>query len=403
MKVLQINVSANSGSHGRIADEIGGLLIERGHDNIIAYGRTANNSKSTLIKIGSSLDLALHLVKTRLFDLHGFGSSRSTHILTKQIEAINPDLIHLHNLHGYYLNIEALFTHLKNWNKPVVWTFHDCWPFTGHCSHFMHVNCNKWHEECCECPNTQRYPKSWLIDNSKWNYRKKKQLFTGLEKMVLVSPSVWLAEQLKNSFLKKYEIRVINNGVDLDKFKPVDNEAIKFRYGLNKKYILGVASIWTKRKGLDDFLDLRKRLDPGIEIVLVGLKKSQTKSLPEGITGIFRTENINVLAGLYTGAEVFVNPTYVDNFPMVNIESLACGTPVITYNTGGSSEAIDFKTGKVVEKGDISTLHKSIIGMLNSKELYSSAQCRDWAYRKFSAQERFNDYICLYNELLSID
>jgi len=400
LKVLQINVTANSCSHGRIADEISGLLIEKGHQAYLVYGRTANISKSVLIKTGGKVDFLHHVLLTRLFDRHGFGSARSTEKSVELIKEIDPDLIHLHNVHGYYLNVSVLFRFLKDLNRPVIWTFHDCWPFTGHCSHFMYVNCTKWQKECYRCPNTHKYPKSWLVDNSKKNFREKKELFTGLEKMVLVSPSEWLAGQLRNSFLRDYEIRVINNGVDLDKFKPAKSESVTSKYGLTKKYILGVASIWTDRKGLYDFVDLRKILDPDIEIVLVGLNQKQRRSLPEGIKGIIRTENINELAALYSGAEVFINPTYVDNFPLVNIESLACGTPVITYNTGGSAEVIDDQTGLVVEKGNIDNLSKSIMKVINSKDLYSNILCRNLALSKYSSYERFGDYITLYQELL---
>jgi putative colanic acid biosynthesis glycosyltransferase len=401
LKVLQINVTANSGSHGRIAEEIGRSLIAKGHKSYIAYGRTAYICQSSLIQIGNKADLAIHLIKTRLLDRHGFGSVRSTKSLIREIKEINPDIIHLHNLHGYYLNIEVLFNYLKNWNRPVFWTFHDCWPFTGHCSHFQHMNCHKWQTECYDCPNIHGYPKSWVIDNSRNNYRKKKELFADLKNMVLISPSEWLAGHLRNSFLAAYQIRVINNGVDLDKFKPINTETTRTKYNLNKKYILGIASTWSERKGLNDFIRLRNLIDSEINIVLVGLTQRQIKSLPVGIKGISRTENTEELAALYSGAEAFVNPTYVDNFPSVNIEALACGTPVITYETGGSAESIDFNTGQVVERGNIQKLYSSIIKVINANTLYSRDQCRERAVRKFSSLGRSEDYISLYNEQLS--
>ncbi|HDZ42122.1 MAG TPA: glycosyltransferase [Bacteroidetes bacterium] len=400
MKVLQINTTANSGSHGRIAEDIGRLVIERGGESIIAYARTVNESKSELIKIGNKLDLAFHLVKTRLFDRHGFGSYGATKALVRKIDDLDPDIIHFHNLHGYYLNIQVLFDYLKKRTKPLVWTFHDCWPFTGHCCHFEHVSCNKWKSQCFDCPLTSAYPISWFADNSRKNFQQKKELFSGMKNMILVSPSEWLARFLEKSFLSEYKIKVINNGVDIDNFKPVSSHAIKEKYKIDRKYIIGVAGTWTKNKGLGDFIKLRSILDKEIEIVLVGLTGKHMKQAGHEIKGISRTENIGELAALYSGAQAFINPTYVDNFPSVNIESLACGTPVITYKTGGSPESVDDNTGIVVEKGNIRELHNAIWEIINNSDRYSATVCRESALRNFSAKDRFEEYLELYYECL---
>jgi glycosyltransferase involved in cell wall biosynthesis len=400
MKILQINTTVNSGSHGRIAEEIGLSLIAAGHESYIAAAYTVRPSRSQVIRIGCDFDRKLHGLKTRLFDRHGFGSGASTRKLVNQIKNIDPDIIHLHNIHGYYLHVGVLFNYLKATNKPVVWTFHDCWPFTGHCSYFDAVNCYKWKTECYRCPNKSGYPKSLLIDNSLINYRDKRQIFTGISNMVLVSPSQWLAGHLRESYLKDYEIRVINNGIDTKNFKPVRSDTLRERYKIKGRYILGVASTWTRRKGLDDFIRLRAMLEPEIGIVLVGLNRNQAGRLPEGIISISRTENIDELAALYSGAEVFVNPTYVDNFPTTNIEALACGTPVITYNTGGSPEALDENTGILVEKGDIRGLDKAVKTILkNEKEQYSDA-CRGRAVKLYNKNDKYKDYISLYQSLL---
>lgn len=399
MKVLQINSTANSGSHGRIAGEIGNLLIANGNSSYIAYGRNATANKSELIKIGGRADLASHLIISRLFDRHGFGSERASGALIREIDKIEPDLIHLHNIHGYYLHVNVLFKYLKKVNIPVVWTLHDCWPFTGHCSHFQYVNCSKWQTECFACPNGHRYPKSWFIDNSRRNYNEKKALFTGLESLVIVAPSEWLACNLKSSFLSEYETRVIYNGVDINKFKPTGSDLVSTKFLLKRKYILGVANIWSNRKGLDDFIGLRKLIDPEIDIVLVGHANEKMKTLPSGIKGIARTENIEELAALYSNAEVLVNPTYVDNFPSVNIESLACGTPVITYDTGGSPEAVDPLTGIVIEKGNVYELAGAVNEVLFSKEKFRKEQCRERAVNRFSSKERFSEYLHIYEDL----
>ncbi len=402
MKVLQINTTANSGSHGRIAEGIGRSLIAEGNESLIAYGRTANPSVSELIKIGNQPDQILHLAKSRIIDRHGFGSAKATESFVRQIIDIDPDIIHLHNIHGYYLNVKVLFEFLKGRRRPVVWTFHDCWPFTGHCSYFDAVNCYKWQSGCYACPNTRGYPASWFIDNSLINYKEKRDLFTGLDYMVLVSPSRWLANHLSNSFLSGYEIRVIHNGVDLNEFKAVETEKVRSKYKLPKIYILGVANIWDERKGLTDFIRLRNLLDHEIGIVLVGLSPGQIKSLPLGIIGLGRTENTGELAALYSGAEVFVNPTYADNFPSVNIEALACGVPVVTYDTGGSPESIDGKTGFAVAKSDVSKMAAAVNMILQTGKVTYSDECRTRAEDTFDEGKRYLQYIGLYNEISKI-
>jgi glycosyltransferase involved in cell wall biosynthesis len=400
MKVLQINTTANSASHGRIAEGIGVTLLEKGHESYIAYGRSENPSRSNLIKIGNRYDQGLHLLKTRLLDMHGFGSRKATGSFIDSIKNIDPDIIHLHNLHGYYINLEILFEYLKEYQKPVIWTLHDCWAFTGHCCFFDAVDCRKWQKECFRCPRKNAYPKSWIADNSRRNFHRKKDLFCGIKRMVLVPPSEWLADHLRNSFLNRYEIKVINNGVETGKFIPTINDEVSERYGIKDKYILGVASIWSKRKGLADFIKLKELLGSEVQIVLVGVSPKQIRSLPSTFKCIPKTENIKDLAAIYSGARVFVNPTYIDNFPLVNIEALACGTPVVTYNTGGSPESIGPGTGLAVERGNVRELAKAITTIMNSEGIYRTEKCRDHALENFSANARYGDYINLYKTLL---
>jgi putative colanic acid biosynthesis glycosyltransferase len=399
LKILQINTTVNSGSTGRIAEDIGNLLLSRGHISYIAYSRSNRPSTSRLIKIGNNLDIILHGIKTILFDRHGFASLKATGELINKTEQISPDLIHLHNIHGYYLNIKVLFDYLKKRNMPVVWTLHDCWPFTGHCSFFDSVNCMKWQTACFDCPNTHGYPESWFLDNSRKNFIQKKDLFNGLGKMTLIAPSKWLANHLSNSFLKKYQVKIIHNGVNLDKFKPVDREIARKKYDFKgKRIVLGVANLWDRRKGFKDFIMLRSMLKPEFEIVLVGLSARLMKSLPSGITGIARTESIDDLASIYSSADVFVNPTYVDNFPAVNLEALACGTPIVTYNTGGSPEACDEETGLVVERGSVLQLTKAIESIIDGIGNNFSLKCRDRAVRLYDKNQQFNDYLKVYQE-----
>lgn len=402
MKILQINSVVNSGSTGRITEEIGEILLKNGHESFIAYGRSHSPSKSNLIKIGNNKDLLLHLLKTRITDRHGFGSKKATEEFIKKVIELNPDAIGLHNIHGYYINIKVLFNSLKEFNKPVVWTLHDCWAFTGHCAYFERADCYNWQTHCENCPLTKYYPASYFLDNSKKNFYDKKRLFTSLKNMHIVTPSEWLAKHIKSSFLADYPISVINNGIDLNVFKPIDTQSNKIRelrIG-KKKIVLGVSNIWTDRKGLNYFIKLSALLGEKYKIVLVGLKKRQIVKLPSSIIGITRTENVNELTELYSAADVYVNPTYSDNFPTTNIEALACGTPVITYNTGGSPEAIDNETGIVVEKGNVNALAEAIKQIIkNGKEFYSS-KCRARAERFYNKDNRYMDYLRLYESLI---
>lgn len=399
-KLLIINVTANSGSTGRIAEEIGQTAISNGYDTYFAYGKRVNNSKNKLIKIGKKLNIQLHGIESRLFDNHGFSSRIATKRFIKEIERIKPDIINIHNLHGYYINVKILFKYLNKTNIPIVWTFHDCWPFTGHCSHFIKHNCYKWKTECFSCPNKKGYPKSLLFDRSRTNYIKKKELFTNIEKLTIVSPSLWLSNLVKESFFKQKKIITINNGVDVNTFNSINNHTnIKSKLNLNdEKIIVGVASVWTYSKGFYDFIRLNDLLSDEYKIILVGLNKKQIESLPENIIGIERTESVHELAELYSMADVFVNPTYSDNFPTTNIEALACGTPVITYKTGGSPEAIDEMTGVVVEQGNINKLKEAIESVAKDKAMYTG-KCRERAVNLYNKQDRFNDYINLFNSL----
>jgi len=397
MKILQINTTANTGSTGRIAEDLGRCIIEQDGQSYIAYGRTKQKSASSLIKIGNNSDIQFHGLHSLLFDMHGFGSASATKKFVQHLEENTPDIIHLHNLHGYYLNIRVLFNYLERLNIPVVWTLHDCWPFTGHCSYFDFVGCDRWITGCYACPNRKGYPKSLFIDRSVSNYQKKKELFCNLKRMAIVTPSNWLACHVRTSFLGAYPVQVIHNGVDLERFKPVESSAIRKKYGVDGcAVVLGVASIWDKRKGFDDFLQLRALLDGKTRIVLLGLNQEQIERLPEGIIGIRRTENIEELVALYSVADVFVNPTWVDNFPTTNIEALACGTPVVTYNTGGSPEAVSDATGIVVRKGDVSELFDAVRIVIKKGKNAYKADCINRAVTMFDSKKRYQDYLDLY-------
>lgn len=400
MRVLQINSVCGVGSTGRIANDIHTTLIEKGHDSYIAYGRNLPKDCKNAIRIGNKIDNFTHVAKTRLLDKHGLGSKQATIELIIKIKDLNPDIIHLHNLHGYYINVEVLFNYLKEVNKPIVWTLHDCWSFTGHCAYFDYVDCDKWKSGCYNCPQKKAYPSSLIVDNSKHNFEAKKEIFNGVKNLTIVTPSEWLANLLLESFLNEYPVRVINNGIDLKLFNPSES-SFRAKYNLQDNFIiLGVASTWDHRKGLKYFVEMTKLLKKNEKIVLVGLSKKELKEIPSNILGISRTNEVEELAEIYSSADVFVNPTLEDNFPTTNLEALACGTPVITFDTGGSSESIDDKTGIIVEGKSLAELYKSISMIkANSKSQYRD-ECINRAINYFDKNDRYIDYILLYEDLL---
>lgn len=398
MRILQINAVANSGSTGRIAEEIGNVLIANGHESHIAYGRGRASSNSHLFKIGSQLDVYWHGAYTLITDKHGFASQRATQHLIKHIDSIKPDLIALHNLHGYYINLPILFEYINTTEIPVVWTLFDCWAFTGHCTYFDDINCTKWQTQCEKCPKYKRYPSSW-VDHSLGNFQEKRKLFTSVKKMTLITHSQWLGDLVKASFLRNYPVHVTPSAINLDLFQPSPS-SLRERFGLaNKKIILGCASTWSNRKGYPDFIKLAQQLDERYQIVMIGLNQKELKGLPKHIIGLQRTENIEELAQWYSLAQVFVNPTSQDNFPTTNLEALACGTPVITYNTGGSPEAVDEHTGFVIAKGNIQGIVAAIEALEVSNYQELSGACRARALRLYDKKVRYLDYLDIFETL----
>jgi putative colanic acid biosynthesis glycosyltransferase len=396
MRVIQINTTVNTGSTGRIAEDIGRVLINSGHESFIAYGRGNRPSESNLLKIGSYFDIIVHGLQSAVLDRQGFGSRRATVELIRKIDDLEPDVISLYNLHGYYIHIAELFKYLKSIKKPVFWTLFDCWSFTGHCAYFDDIACRKWIEECNNCPKTRKYPSSYLLDQSKRNYHEKDRIFNSLDKLQLIVHSKWLQNLVKQSFLSQIQSHWIPSGIDLDKFKVIQNSHLKESYGLTeKKIVLGVASIWDRRKGLSDFLLLREILPEEYIVVLIGLSARAIKKLPKGIVGLPRTESIDLLAAWYSSASVFVNPTWQDNFPTTNLEALACGTPVITYDTGGSPEAVDSYTGRVVAKGDIKGIYESILFFQMHDQIDLTEKCRERAVNFYNKDDRFSDFVKL--------
>ncbi len=395
--LLQINETVNSGSHGVIAEGIGQSVIEKGWDSAIAYGRWSNASKSKLIKIGSLFDVIEHGLESRVFDNHGLASRNATRALIRKIRVFNPDIIHLHNIHGYYLNYCFLFEYLNSVSTPVVWTVHDCWAFTGHCSHFVSAGCEKWRTGCYDCELIHSYPKSF-VDKSRRNYELKKTLFCSNNNLHIVAVSDWLSEQVKQSFFNGKDIRVIKNGIDTKLFKPcyTDNH--------EKFIILGVASVWTPDKGLFDFIRLREKLDEKeYDIVLVGLSEKQIKELPRGITGIKRTESVHELVQWYNRADVVLSLSKAETFGLTLAEAMACGTPVIVYDNTAQHELVSKDTGYVVENGNIDEVAATIklFRQRAVEEVNKQREvCRKRAVIEFDKSICFDQYVNLYEEIL---
>ena len=402
MKLLQICVEGNTGSTGTIAESIGQFVVQKGWESYIAFGRFPRPSASKLIRVGSDLATTLHGIETRIFDNHALSSRNSTKKLIKKIKEINPDIIQLHHLHGYYINIEILFEFLYKSNIPVVWTFHDCWSFTGHCAYFDYVGCNKWKKECFNCPQKKEYPKSFFLDNSNKNFHLKKKLFTSLSNITIVSVSQWLNKLVDESFFKNTNHICIYNGVDLETFKPNDiNDNIKRKYKVENKFvILGVATTWDRRKGLKDFIDLAKHLKEDEIIILVGLDAEQKKYLPTNIVGLSRTDNRKELANLFAASDAFLNLSTEETFGLTTAEAMASGTPVIVYNNTASPELVGPNTGYVVEKNNILAIADALKKLKeNSKSFYSN-ECRNYAIEKFNSINIYNAYFELYNKMI---
>ena len=402
MKLLQINSVANSGSTGKIAEGIGLIAQKSGFESVIAYGRYANRSQSKLIQIGRKWEYLEHGIESRIFDNHGLASRHATKKFIRQIQSYNPDIIHLHNIHGYYINFLELFNYFKETNIPVVWTLHDCWPITGHCVHFDFCGCTRWKTCCCDCPQKKTYPKSLFFDSSARNFMLKRDLFSQINNLFLIPVSNWLNAILNDSFLCDKYRSVIYNGIDTNVFSPTSgNPRKKFNFSDADLLLLGVASVWSERKGLKDFIELSKFLSPETKLILVGLSNSQIAKLPDNIIGIERTESAQELAELYSASDIFLNLTYEDNYPTTNLEAISCGTPCLTYQTGGSPESITPQTGFVVKQGDIRGVLDRLQEFKSKKKEFYTSHCREYALEHFCQDLCFQKYIDLYNMILS--
>ena len=390
MKIVQINATCGIGSTGKICTAISEELTRENIENYILYNWGEEYSLG--IKCATKKEIKFQALKSRIFGNYGFNSKKITKNIINHLEEIKPDIVHLHNIHGHDCNLQILVDYLKKKKIKIVWTFHDCWAFTGYCTHFLMSECDKWKKQCHSCEQYKTY--SWVKDKSTSLYDKKKKILSGMD-LTIVTPSNWLKMMVKQSYLKDYKVEVINNGININIFNYSESEVKEDK----KKVVLGIAMGWNERKGLDVFIELANRLDcRKYQIVLVGTDKKVDAVLPECVYSIHKTQNQSELAKLYERADVFVNPTREDTFPTVNIEALACGTPVITFDVGGSPEIIDCSCGSVIERDNINALEQEIIRVCEQQP-YSKQACRKRAL-SFNSDDKFKEYVKLYEEVL---
>lgn len=401
MKFLFINMTFSSGSTGRIVQDIASVLRDKGHSCYIVYAQ-GDIKNDVVYPVTSKFCQNISIIQTRLFGHHGLNNNHATKKLIKWIDDVNPDVIHLHNIHGFYLNYEVLFKYLYDKDKKVIWTLHDCWSITGHCASFDYINCIKWINGCEKCPQLQLYPISFC-DQSKYNYQKKKFLFTKMNKknLYLTVPSEWLNKKIKKSYLGNYDIKTINNGINVNVFRIIKSNKYRKRYKLeNKKIILSVMFGYNKRKGVDDLNKLAEIIDHTYKIILVGIEKKDSSKVNKNIIVIPKTDNQEELVKLYNEADVFVNLTLEEVFGMTNIEALACGTPVVTYNSGGCKECIDDNTGFLIEKHDVYDCFDKIKFICNNDSYFNADLCRERVLKLFTKEKMIEKYLSLYEEIL---
>lgn len=397
-RVLTINLG-NFGSTGTIAKNINSVAKNNGLETFFAYPETSLNKPKEENDIIICSEFSNKFNKALAFFTGCIGcfSHLNTKLLLKKISKISPDIIHLHNIHNSYINHGMLFKYIKKHKIPVVWTLHDCWSFTGQCAYFTIAGCEKWKNGCSACTQINRYP-STFVDRTKKMYNLKKKWFQGVDNLTVVTPSQWLADLVKQSFLKEYPVKVINNGINLEVFKPTESDFRK-KYNCEEKFIvLGVAFGWGERKGLDVFIELSKLLDEKFQIVLVGTDANIDKQLPDNIISIHRTQNQKELAEIYSAADLFFNPTREENYPTVNMESIACGTPVLTFDTGGSGEIPDEVTGKTLAENNLNQVLKEIENIQTNNYYTEEACLKRREY--FDTSGMCNNYLKLYEDII---
>lgn len=396
MKVLQINSFFSAGGPPRIVKGVYDTIVRNGDECLLASAREKPVPEMNVYRIGTSLTTYSCAIQARLFDNDGFAARNATEKLIEEIKRYNPDIIQLHNLHSYYINVKILFDFMSTYGKPVVWTFHDCWPMTGHCPHFSMVGCNRYLTGCHHCPQKSEFPASLLLDQSKRNWNRKKTAFTSVPDLTIVCVSKWLESIVKTSYMRNYPTRVIYNGLDLEPFQPTQSSFRADNRLTGKKVLLGVALHWGAKKGINDYIALSKLLDRSYQIVLVGLSEGEVKDLPANITPVPPVNDDTMLAGIYSAADLCLNLSYEETFGLTSIEALACGTPIITYDQTAVPEITRMYDLPVVPAGDI----KALAGAIENYLQHSRRQ-RSFDVTRFEEKVQYQQYYDLYKELVT--
>ena len=392
MKIIQINAVAEYSSTGRTTTELHNALIERGIESWIAAPNVTNGSFT--IKIGSKLENNLHSLFSRLFGKQGYGSYFSTKRLITRLKKINPDIVHLRNLHANYINLPLLFHYLKEKQIPTVLTLHDCWPFTGHCCYFIDSKCEKWKHNCGKCPDIKSWNTSWFFDFSKHNLLNKSRYFSGLDNLAVIGVSDWVTSFVSDSILKNAKIvKRIYNWIDLSLFKPSVIQTAQN----DRPIVLGVSQIWNRQKGINDFVKLASML-PDYKFLLVGNIVEQIEKKPSNLIFAGTASSVNQLIEYYTKADVFFNPSTRETFGKVTAEALSCGTPVVAYNATATPELIGTNCGYVVPPGDLDAAKKAIADIINNGQM--AKHSREFAKKTFDKDKLIDEYIEVYQTLI---
>lgn len=398
MKVVQINGVSSTGSTGKIVSQLSDVMNAQGIENyIISSGYKEHNRAGNVFFCSSYWEVKLHqLIGTILGD-SGFHSRLATCRAIRFIKKVNPDIVQLHNIYSYFLNVEVLLKYLKRNNIPTVWTMHDFWSITGHCTHFEAVGCNKWQTQCENCPQKHTFPYSRFWDRSKELYGRKKRLFENWSGLQIVTVSSWVRVNAEKSYFKDKKITVISNGIDLNAFYP---ENVQKPSAIQGKFvILSVSMGWGEKKGYCDLLDLSKMLREDEVIVLIGLTDKQIAELPPNIIGLKRTANIAELRAYYNFSDVYISASVEETMGLTVAEAMACGTPAIVYNKTALPELIGEGCGYVCEKG-ASCLREKIDLVRESKKSDYSEKCITHVRKNYDKEKQYSRYCKLYEDVL---
>ena len=411
MRILQINSHYDQGGAARIVACIHRQLLADGEASYVAYGRgdikpsEADRQGKNVWRFNQPAEVYLSALTSRIIGIHGWSNTMATKRLLRFIDRIKPDVIHLHALHGYYLNFPMLFSYINEKEIPCVWTFHDCFAFAGNCGYFF--ECDRWKSGCGSCPDVQRYPKSQFFDFTGWMWKRKKDMFTQGDRKIIVTPSVWLTEESKRSYFGKYPCLTIRNGIDVEgSFYPRDREKCrkKYSYGLQDKLVLGIAvGFDDPRKGAKYILQMAQDLEGEVTVILIGWNQ-KNHSLPAGnIITLPPTSSVDILAEYYSMADVFVLPSLAENYATVTLESMACGTPVVGFHVGGIPEQLADGRGITVETGNQEAFNQAVRNAVSKEStLLRGQELAECIQKENSTEKMVQDYMEIYRKLLEV-